>query len=74
MICLICKSGETAPGNATVTLERGKATVIFKEVPADVCNNCGEHYLEEAVTGELLVRAEKAASSGVEVEIQRYAA
>ena len=45
MKCVICKNGETRDGAATVTLERGGATVVVKEVPAEVCGNCGEYYL-----------------------------
>jgi len=73
-MCAICKHGETQPGKVTVTLERGSSTVIFKDVPADVCDNCGEYYLSDEVTESLLKRAEQAASNGVELEILRYAA
>jgi YgiT-type zinc finger domain-containing protein len=41
MMCVICKTGETHPGVATVTLEREGATVVIKGVPARVCKNCG---------------------------------
>jgi YgiT-type zinc finger domain-containing protein len=74
MKCVICKQGETAPGKATVTLQRGQSTIIFKSVPAEVCENCGEYYLSEAVTEQLLSRAEEAVKSGAEVEILRFAA
>jgi hypothetical protein len=57
-----------------VTLQRGDATVIIKGVPADVCGNCGEYYLSETVSGEILERAEHALERGAEVEILRYAA
>ncbi|MGH7938508.1 MAG: type II toxin-antitoxin system MqsA family antitoxin, partial [Bryobacteraceae bacterium] len=42
MKCTICKKGETAPGTATVTLERGGLTLVVKDVPAQICDNCGE--------------------------------
>lgn len=74
MTCLICKQGEAKPGQATVTMQRGGCTVIFKGVPADVCENCGEYYVSETVTRELLRRAELAAQNGAEVEILPYAA
>ena len=74
MKCVICKQGETAPGKATVTLQRGDSTIIFKDVPAEVCENCGEYYLSEVVTEQLLNRAEVAVKSGAEVEILRFAA
>ena len=74
MNCVICKQGQTQPGFVTVTLDREGAIVVFKRVPAEVCENCGEYYLSDEVTGELLERAEEAISSGAEVEIRRYAA
>ena len=58
----------------TATLQRGETTVILKGVPADVCENCGEYYLSEAVTDQVLTRAEEAVKSGAEVEILRFAA
>jgi YgiT-type zinc finger domain-containing protein len=74
MNCIICRHGQAVPGCVTVSLQRNGCTVVFKEVPADVCNNCGEYYLSEGVTSDLLGRAETAAARGTEVEIQRYAA
>jgi len=52
----------------TVTLQRGETTVIIKEVPAEVCKNCGEYYLSENITEQVLARAEEAVKSGAEVE------
>ena len=74
MKCGICRTGDTHPGSATVTLQRDKVTVIIKDVPAEVCGNCGEYYLSEAVASDVLMRAEHAAERGAEVEILRYAA
>jgi YgiT-type zinc finger domain-containing protein len=74
MKCVICRQAETHPGQVSVTLQRGDSTIIFKLVPAEVCDNCGEYYLSEAVTEQLLARAEKAVANGAEVEILRFAA
>jgi YgiT-type zinc finger domain-containing protein len=74
MNCIICREGQTAPGQATVTLQRNESTIIFKNVPAQVCSNCGEYYLSESVTDQLLTRAEVAVQNGAELEILRFAA
>lgn len=74
MSCVICKTGRLAPGETTVTLQRGETTVIFKGVPAELCDNCGEYYLSDEVSRDLLARADAAVASGAEVEILRYAA
>lgn len=74
MKCVICKSGETRPGEVSVTLQRNATTVIVKGVPAEVCENCGEHYLSEAISERVLAAAEEAVAKGAEVEILRFAA
>lgn len=74
MKCSICRNGETMRGEVSVMLEREQTTVIVKGVPADICRNCGEYWLEEKVAGRLLRQAEDAAARRAEVEIVRYAA
>ena len=71
MHCVICKHGHTKPGRVRVTLERDGATLVFKSVPADVCDNCGEQYVDSETTARLL---QQAARAGVEVEVCSYAA
>ena len=74
MTCVICKNGETRPGTATVTLEREGATVVIKRVPARVCKNCGEEYVDEGITAHLLKTAEEAVRAGVQVDVRTYEA
>mgnify|MGYP004003563447 CR=1 FL=1 len=74
MKCVICKHGETAPGKVTVSLTRGETTLIFKGVPADVCENCSEYFLSEEVSKKLLVLGNEAVAKGAEIEVLRYAA
>ena len=74
MKCVICKQGQTNQGLTTVTLERGHTTVVIKDVPAQICENCGEYYLNETVTEKVQHLAEQAFKHGVEIEVLRYAA
>ena len=74
MQCVICKQGETQPGMTTVTLERNGLTLVVKNVPARVCANCGEEYVDQEVATQLLSTAEQAARAGVLVDIRAYAA
>ena len=74
MICVLCKHGETRSGFVTVTLQRGETTGILKQVPAEVCENCGEYYLSSDITALVMDRAEAAVASGAEVEIVKFAA
>ncbi|HEY8324639.1 MAG: type II toxin-antitoxin system MqsA family antitoxin [Ktedonobacterales bacterium] len=74
MTCVICKSGETAPGVTTVVLQRGETTIVIKLVPAEICDTCGEYYLSEETTRRVLELAENAIAQGAEIEVLRYAA
>ena len=74
MMCPICRQGETHPGTTTVTLERGELTFVAKNVPAMVCANCGEEYLDSSTTEQVLRMAEEAAASGVQVDIRAFRA
>ena len=74
MNCAMCKHGRTLPGLVTVTLQRGATTVVLKDVPADICDNCGEYYLSEEMTSKVMAVAEDAAAKNAEVEIVRFAA
>ena len=74
MKCVICKHAETVSGTTTVTLERGEFTYVVKSVPAQVCPNCGEGYVSEQITSELLKAAEQMVKSGTLVEIRHYLA
>ena len=58
----------------TVTLERGGATLVIKGVPAQVCGNCGEEYVDQKTTASVLQMAEQATAAGVQVEIREYIA
>ena len=74
MKCVICKNGTTNPARVNAVLQRNDCRIIFKDVPADVCENCGEYYLNEEITNKILSRAEEAIKNGAEVEILNYAA
>jgi len=72
MKCVVCKKGSTEPGTTTATLERGGLIMVIKGVPAQVCKNCGEAYVDERIVSELLISAEQAAKAGAQVEIRQY--
>ncbi|NLI76540.1 MAG: type II toxin-antitoxin system MqsA family antitoxin [Candidatus Riflebacteria bacterium] len=72
MKCVICKMGKTAPGTTTVTLERDGLVLVVQEVPAQVCSNCGEAYVDETIGSLLLEDAGRIAASGAQVDIRRF--
>jgi YgiT-type zinc finger domain-containing protein len=74
MKCTICKTGHTHPGTTSVTLQRDNTVVVIRDVPADICEDCGEYYLSKPIASRVYTDAEETAHRHVEVEIQRYAA
>lgn len=74
MKCVICKHGNTQPGLTTLTLTRDAFTLAINNVPARVCANCGEAYVDEAIAARVLQAAEGAAQAGVQVEVREYVA
>lgn len=69
MDCVICKNGKTRRGKAIVTLERGGSIIVIKDVPANICQNCGEYYLDAEMTKEVLKTAEQSVKKGSELEV-----
>jgi YgiT-type zinc finger domain-containing protein len=74
MFCALCKTGIMKPGQTTVTLIRGETTVIIKEVPSLVCDDCGEYWLDMNTSKAVYKIAEEAVKNGTEVEIRRFIA
>jgi YgiT-type zinc finger domain-containing protein len=74
MKCAICGHGRTHPGTTTVTLEKSGTTLVIKNVPAEICDNCGERYVSETVTGKLLSEARQAVEAGIELSVRSFAA
>lgn len=74
MNCVICKNGNMNDGHVTVTLQRGDSIIVLKNVPASVCENCGEYTLSETVAERVMQLAEESVSKKVEIEVLNYAA
>ena len=74
MKCVVCRHGATRSGAATVTLAREELILVVKGVPAQVCENCGEEYVDANTTARLLQTAEEAVQSGIQVDVRQYIA
>jgi hypothetical protein len=57
-----------------VVLERGQTTLVTDDVPANMCENCGEYYLTEGMTEKVMAMAKETVQNNVEVEVLRFAA
>ena len=66
---MICKNGETKPGTTTVTFEKNGSVVVIKDVPAQICQNCGQYYLNADMSEKVLALAQESVNKGIEVEV-----
>jgi len=67
-----CHGGDRSAGTTTITLTRGDATIVIRQVPALVCGTCGEASLDSATARELEQLAEAAIAGGVRYEVRDY--
>jgi YgiT-type zinc finger domain-containing protein len=73
MICLVCRQAQLLDGLTSIDFERDEFKVTINLIPAQVCPACGESYLDEAVTEEVLSQAEKLSDEGMMDIVQDYA-
>jgi YgiT-type zinc finger domain-containing protein len=50
--CDLC-GGELKPGTTTLEFWRDESLIVIKDIPADVCNQCGEAYLSAHISEQL---------------------
>ena len=74
MKCVICKHGETVLGLTTFTLEKEGSTFVIQKVPAQVCSNCGEAYVDEKTAHQILESSKAVLRVGSKVDIREYKA
>jgi YgiT-type zinc finger domain-containing protein len=66
--CPLC-GGKRTSGSTTFTVELGFGVVVIRHVPAQVCDQCGETWLDDPVAAELeeIVSRARAKRSVVDV-------
>ena len=47
MTCVICKNKRMKRGTTVLPIERREAIVLITDIPARICANCGESYIDE---------------------------
>ncbi len=72
--CSICNNGRREPGRTTIVLTRGETTLVFRGVPAQICDACGDELLEVDVAQQLERAGEAALAAGVRYEVRDYIA
>ena len=57
MECIICKNRTTNKGFVNVPIVREDRIIFIKNIPAEICNNCGEYYIDREVAKEIYGKA-----------------
>ena len=72
MICFMCK-GTLKNGFATFTVDMGKCIIIIKNVPALICDQCGDTSYDDETAGRLeeMVRS-VTQSASTEIAVVSY--
>ena len=52
--CLSCKRGTLQRGTTTAAFDVDSTTVVIRNIPADICDSCGEGYFDPLTTERLL--------------------
>ena len=71
-ICPIC-GGTKTQGTTTFTVDLGFGVVVVRDVPALVCDQCGENWIEDAVAERLEQTVDNARKRHRQVEVTAYA-
>ena len=74
MRCIACKNGTTKPGRTSYVVDRNGRVVVIRDVPAEICEQCGEVYFDERTAQSLYDQAERIFAHGSEIEITKFAA
>lgn len=59
MICLVCKHRKMEQGTTILPIEREDEILLITDIPARICANCGEAYLEEETSINVQTLANK---------------
>jgi YgiT-type zinc finger domain-containing protein len=67
-LCPLCGGGRTA-GTVTYTTDLGTVVVVVRNVPASVCDQCGESWVNDSTASILEARVRDALQRGAQVEV-----
>jgi YgiT-type zinc finger domain-containing protein len=66
--CPLC-GGRKKPGTTTYSVDLGTGVIVVRNVPATVCDQCGEEWIGSDIAQKLEELTEEARQKGRQVEI-----
>ena len=70
--CIVCPEGHLEVSTFTKTMERGGTTLVVKEVPALVCDACGDVSYTEAIGRRLDEMHEAAKTAEIDTAVRSF--
>jgi len=70
--CTTCKNGTMRLGSTSVTFDKDNVVIVFRNVPAKVCDVCGDYIIEGSIAKALLKTAKEERQKGHEISILNY--
>jgi YgiT-type zinc finger domain-containing protein len=71
MTCVICKNKKMKRGTTVLPIERGKAVLLVTDIPARICANCGEPYIDERTARQVEALANEELNGRVSLRKRR---
>lgn len=71
MNCILCKANLTK-GNVNHIVDLGEGIIIIKNVPANICEQCGEYFLDTKIALKLESLVDEIKKNKAEVFIVNY--
>lgn len=72
MTCPLCGHGQLREGTTTFAADVDGVVVVIREVPANVCDECGESYLDERVSHGIEQTVQAARREGLEAVVSHF--
>lgn len=69
--CAIC-GGEVKEGIISLVFDKNNQIIVIREIPALLCQKCGEEYFDNETTKEVEILKEKARQSLSDVSVITY--
>jgi len=70
--CVVCPEGHLEVSTFTKTMERNGTTLVVKEVPALVCDTCGDVNYTESIGRRLQNMMATAVTAGMDTAVRTF--
>jgi YgiT-type zinc finger domain-containing protein len=71
--CPLC-GGEMKDGITTIPFLTGEKVAVIRNVPAEICSDCGEAYMKSVVVGKIESILDRLEGVGYEMSVIHYEA